>query len=220
MKAEKKKKPLKKWIWNGSIVAALVASLIVFSVMLQVEKRMLTQYERGIIYVAAKEIPEGQLITHENYLEYFEKCLLDRSVIPATAVCEEAQVANLVAAVRIEEGVLLTEGMFEKLDEITAELKTPVLAGLKADDLYQMVGGILRAGDRINIYSVNQENQAELVWSDVYVQQVFDNAGKSIPNADTGTAVQRINVYLNGADVEELYSKLAAGSLRVVKVCR
>lgn len=218
-RVEKKRKPIKKWIWNGGIVAALAASIMVFVVMLQMEKQMLTQYERGTIYVAAKEIPKGQLINAENYRDYFEACMLDKSLIPATAVCNEQQVENLVAAGRIEEGVLLTEGMFEKLSEITNALQEPVLAGLKADDLYQMVGGTLRAGDRVNIYSVNQQNQTELVWSNVYVQQAFDNAGTSIPNGDSTTAVQRINVYLNSGDVAELYSKLAAGSLRVVKVC-
>ena len=93
------------------------------------------------------------------------------------------------------------------------------MAGLKAEDLYQMAGGILRAGDRIHIYSVNKENIATLVWKNVYVQQVFDSAGGKISNDDAKTAVQRINVYLDSKEVAKFYSELAAGSLRVVKVC-
>lgn len=219
MKKDKSKESMIKRIWNGGILAALIAAVTVFVVMLEMEKRMLTQYERGVIYVAAAEIPKGQLITGENYQEYFTECLLDKNVIPQTAICSEVQVEGLVAAGDIEKGVLLTAGMFERLDDITAELKEPVVAGLKAEDLYQMAGGILRAGDRIHVYSVDEENVARLVWNNIYVQQVFDSVGGSIPNRDKVTAVQRINVYLDSGDVEKFYSELASGSLRVVKVC-
>ena len=219
MKKVKNRNTIKKWLWNGGILAALLAAVTVFVVMLEMEKRLLSQYERGVIYVAAKEIPEGQLITEVNCREYFKECQLDKSVIPKTALCDKRQVKGLVAAGNIEEGVLLTAGMFERLDDITAELKEPVVAGLKAEDLYQMAGGILRAGDRIHIYSVNKENTATLVWKNIYVQQVFDNVGGNISNEDKVTAVQRINVYLDSGDVEKFYTELASGSLRVVKVC-
>ena len=36
------------------------------------------------------------------------------------------------------------------------DMTQPVVAGFKADDLYQVVGGVLRSGDRINIYQVNE----------------------------------------------------------------
>jgi hypothetical protein len=59
-----------------------------------------------------------------------------------------------------------------------------------------------------------------LAWEEVYVQQVFDSAGKSIPNGDKTSIAQRINVYLDKADVETFYSGLAMGNLRVVKVLK
>lgn len=219
MKEEKGQGSIKEKIWNGSIVAALIAAVAVFGVMLQMEKNMLTKYERGTIYIASKEIPEGLMLTQNNYQEYFKESLLDSNCIPTTAVSSPEQITNLVAAGKIDEGTLLTMGMFEPLDEITAAMKEPVVAGLKADDLYQMVGGILRAGDRVHIYSVREEGGTELVWENIYVQGVFDQAGAVISNADTITAVQRINVYLDKIDVERFYSELAVGSLRVVKVC-
>ena len=76
---------------------------------------------------------------------------------------------------------------------------------------------MLRAGDRIHIYSVSEENETSLIWDDVYVQGVFDQAGTQIGNEDAVTAAQRINVYMDKADVEVFYSELASGTLRVVK---
>lgn len=220
MKKEKQMKdkryPMKKWR-TGGIIAALVAAVAVFVVMVQMEKRILTRYEKGTVFTAAVDIPQGQLITEGNYLQYFREQQLDKSCIPQTALCTPEQVIGLIAVYDIEQGVLLTDGMFRKLDLILAEMKTPVVAGFKADDIYQVAGGVLRSGDRVNIYAVRQ-NETCLVWKNVFVQQVFDASGGAISNADAVTAAQRVNVYLNESDVEDFYSELAEGSLRVVKL--
>lgn len=206
-------------IWIGSIIAALIAAIAIFVVMMQMEKNMLLKYEKGRIMVAAREIPKGQMITEENYEAYFAELELDKNCIPDTALVSAEQIRDMVAVAPIEKGVLLTGGMFEEVDQITGDMQVPVIAGLKAEDLYQVVGGVLRTGDRINIYRIGEEGEAHLNWQNIFVQQVFDNAGASISNDDTETAAQRINVYLEQANVEEFYSQLATGTIRVVKVC-
>ena len=206
-------------IWTGSIIAALVAAAVLFAVMMQMEKNMLTQYEKGSILLAAGNIPKGQLITLENCATYFKEAELDKKCIPATALTSVEQLQDMVAAANIDEGTLLTKGMFETFDDITKDMKNPVIAGFKAEDLFQVVSGVLRTGDKIHIYYVTEEGKTVLNWRNVFIQQVFDNAGNSIANGDNQTAAQRINIYLNETDVEEFYSELATGSLRVVKVC-
>ncbi len=206
-------------VWVGSIIAAMVAAMAVFGVMMQMEKNLLTQYEKSTILVAMKEIPKGQMITEDNSSVYFKEMELDRNCIPETALISMEQIQDMVAVAEIDEGTLLTSGMFEKIEEVTRDMQTPVIAGFKAEDLYQVVGGVLRTGDRIHIYYVTEEGKAVLNWRNVFVQQVFDNTGVSITNEDKQTTAQRINVYLNQEDVERFYSGLATGSIRVVKVC-
>lgn len=202
----------------GGVAAALIAAVAVFAVMLQLEKSTLTKYEKGTVYVAAVEIPKGQLVTSDNMSSYVREKSLDKSCIPESALCSPEQMTGLAAVFDIEPGVLLAEGMFETLDDVLAEMKEPVVAGFKAEDLYQVAGGVLRAGDRIHIYSLSEEGEAELVWDNIYVQEVFDQAGTRIGSGDMVTAAQRINVYLDKKDVEAFYSELASGTLRVVRV--
>lgn len=203
---------------TGVSLAALVAAAAVFVILVQVEKSTLAQYEKGVIYVAAERIPKGQMITEENYSEYFTAKELDIQCIPRTALTAPEQVRGLAARFDVEPGVLLTEGMFEKMEDILEGMEEPVIAGFKADDIYQVAGGILRAGDRIHIYSVRDGNTV-LAWEAVYVQQVFDGSGADIPNTDRTASAQRINVYLDKKDIGDFYTGLADGSLRVVKVC-
>lgn len=202
---------------TGGVIAALVASVAVFIVMVQMEKSILTGYEKVTVFTAAVPIPQGQLITENNYLQYFKEQQLDKSCIPPTALCMPEQAMGLVAALDIEPGVVLTGGMFRELDLILAQMEKPVVAGFKADDIYQVAGGVLRAGDRVNIYAVREE-KTSLVWRDIFVQQVFDASGTAISNSDTVTAAQRVNVYLDEMYVEDFYAELAGGSLRVVKL--
>lgn len=168
--------------------------------------------------MATQQIPQGQPITDANYQEYFELKQIDKSCIPDTAIDSVEQIQNLAAVYTIEKGTLLSTGMFESINEITQQMKEPIIAGFKAEDVYQVVGGVLRTGDRIHIYSLPKEEGAIITWQDVYVQQVFDTTGQSISNDNTSTVAQRINVYLEKEEVELFYTSLEKGMLRVVKV--
>lgn len=200
------------------MAAALVAATAVFVILIQMEKSVLTQYEKGIIYTAVTEIPKGQVITQENCHKYFEEKELDKNCIPETALTSAEEVKGLYAAYEIDRGALLTKGMFEALEEVVYGMSQPVIAGFKADDIYQVVGGVLRAGDRIHIYMVAENGETTLFWDNIFIEEVFDQTGAIIGNDDRTTAAQRINVYLDKADIEAFYTGLANGSLRVVKV--
>ncbi len=213
------KKQVGSRVWTGSILAALIAAITIFMVLLQLEKKSLSEYEKGMVYVAATEIPKGVFITENNRDEYFQMVELDVKLIPKTALQSCEQVVGLVSGSTIEEGVFLTEGMFERENIITKEMDEPVIAGFKAEDLYQVAGGVLRAGDRIHIYTVSESGIAGLIWEDVFVQQVFDSGGNVIASGNTTSAAQRINVYFDARDIERFYTELARGTLRVVKVC-
>ena len=214
---ERTKKERLDRIKTGGTIAALVAAAAVFVCMVQMEKSILTQYEKDVIYTAATVIYKGQVITEDNYREYFVEKELDKSCIPPTALSTPEQLYGLTAVYDIEPGVLLTQGMFESLESIRSELDEPVIAGFKAEDIYQVAGGVLRAGDRIHIYYV-RDQEAVLAWESVYIQQVFDISGKNIEASDKTTAAQRLNIYLDKKDIEAFYAGLVSGSLRAVKV--
>ena len=207
----------KKNILPGAIAAGLLVSVIVYAVMLNAEKNALKEYEKGTVFTAVSGIPSGTLITAENCLQYFAEQQIDVRIIPGTAVKEVKSLENLIPSYDIEAGTIVTAGMFEALDTVTAGMEEPCIAGFKADDLYEVAGGILRAGDRIHIYSVGENNETRLIRENVYIQGVFDQNGNLIGNDDTQTAAQRVNIYLDRQDVEAFYSDLAKGTLRAVK---
>lgn len=224
-KREKKQKvKTERNILPGVIFAGLATAIIVYAVMLNAEKNALSDFEKGSIYISTKEIPKGQIITEENIAEYFKLQELDVKIIPTNAIKHPEDLKGLITNYTIDDGTLITTGMFESVNDVTKDMKEPVIAGFKAEDLYQVVGGVLRTGDRIHIYKVDDkseemEGETTLVWENIFIADVFDQTGNRITSDDSLTAAQRINVYMDKSDVATFYQDLFTGSLRVVKEC-
>lgn len=221
MKLRNMSKSTKNKIWNGTILAAFIAAAAVFTIMLQTEKKVLTEYEKTTVCVTIDDLPKGERITADNILHYVQPMDIDRKIVPDTAIQNMDEITGRITAHRIEKGSVVTRGMLESEEQITGEMEEAVIAGFRAEDLYQAVGGVLRAGDRIHIYCIDKEEAAgeNPVWKNVFVQQVFDQNGNVIDSGDTTTPAQRINVYMDNNKVDDFYRNLAKGSLRVVKVC-
>lgn len=222
MKKQKMSPKCKNRIWNGSIIAAFLAAIAVFVFLLQTEKKALAEYEKQQVCVVAAEIPRGKMITGENAEQYVAIAEIDKRIVPETALETMDQATGKIAIYGIEKGTVLTDGMLQEEAEVTDRMEEPVIAGFRAEDLYQVVGGVLRAGDRIHIYCVNRENEndtGEILWENVFVQEVFDQSGAAIDGNDAVTPAQRVNIYLDKENVAGFYTVLAQGSLRAVKVC-
>lgn len=209
----------KRNILPGAALAALAAAIIVYCIMLNVEKNAMTAYEKGTVLVASSDIAGGTVFTAENMDSYITEKELDKSMIPKAAITQRELLEQQMAVGNLNQGAVITEAMLTDLDQVLKEMREPVMAGFKADDLYQVVSGTLRNGDRIHIYTVEPETgNTYLIWDNIFVREVFDGSGAAIAPEDTVTAAQRVNILMEKESIEQFYSELATGSLRVVKV--
>ena len=169
IKLREMSKSTKNKIWNGSILAAFIAAAAVFIIMLQAEKKVLAEYEKITVCVTIDDLPKGESITEDNILNYVQTVEIDRKIVPDTAIKNMDEITGRIAVHRIEKGSVVTRGMLESEEQITGEMEEAVIAGFRAEDLYQAVGGVLRAGDRIHIYCIDKEETAKEkpVWSRV-----------------------------------------------------
>ena len=203
----------------GIILAAFTAAADTNIVLLNVEKNALSAYEKGDCWILAETLEKGTEITADNVETLFSLTQADTGHIPRQAVTDPRALVGTQAAITIPGGSMVTQPMFTLNGSFRAALEHPVIAGCRAEDLYQLVSGTLRSGDRIHIYTVDEElGETYLVWDDVMVYQTFDSAGNLIPPQDTLSAAARINVLLEEGTAELFYSELYRGSLRVVKL--
>lgn len=212
---------MKKKILPITILIALLASVVTFLVLLNMEKNMLSDFEREEVWVLREEMPAGTECTPDNVAKYIECAQVDKSCIPEQSIVSPDMLEGMRSVIYLPKGSILTETMFTGEKDEIAGMQEPVIAGCKAEDLYQLVSGSLRKGDLINLYTVNEDlGETHLLWENVRVYEVFDSSGKSIAVTDRETAAARINVLLEGMWAEQFYAELSSGSLRVVKVCK
>ena len=199
----------------GLLVAALITAASVFAIMTYFQRQALADFEKREIYVAVSDIPEGIVITEENASMYIAVKSVDAGCIPETALSDYRVLSGMSPVFDIAEGTLLTSGMFTDSDDVLAYMTDPVLAGFKTDDLSKAVSGVLRAGDRIDIYSMDPETGEGIqLCSNVYVECGYDSSGNAASGSDTAVM---FNVYLESSDASAFYRGLRNGYMYVVK---
>ena len=209
----------KERIFPGVIAIAFVASAITFLLLLNIEKNILSNYEKVPVWVAAANIQKSVEINKSNLEEYFEKIEIDKNIIPEYAVEDIQTLEGAQTGIMIPQGAVISEVMFVDKDDYLGGLTDPVVVGCKAEDLYQVGNGILRQGDMVNIYTYNPDfEETYLLWENVLVYQTFDNSGNRILAEDESIAAMRINLIIEKANAEQFYTELSKGSLRVVKI--
>ncbi len=199
----------------GLLVAALITAASVFAIMTYFQRQALSDFEKKEVYVAVSDIPRGTVITEENAALYIAVKSVDAGCVPETALTDYRLTCGMSPEYDIDKGTLLTSGMFSDSDDVLSSMTSPVLAGFKTEDLARAVSGVLRAGDRIDIYSADPETGEEmLLCSDVYVECGYDSSGKPV----TGDlAAVMFNVYLESEDASAFYGGLRNGYMYVVK---
>ncbi len=208
-----KQKSLKKGI-PALIGMAFLAAIAVYVFLLYTEKKTLAREAEVAVLVSTAEIKKGFITTNENKKTSIGIKNVPESMVPEGAYYAEDELEAAVALLNIPAGSILTRDMFEDMNNITNEMKSPVLVGLKVDDLYQSAGGSIRTGNRVHIYLQDDNDKVRLRWSGIYVADAFDSGGNELFESDEGRAV-RFNIYLEKSDVEEFYNGLDSKRLRI-----
>ncbi len=201
----------------GIFVAALITAAGVFAVMTYLQRQALSDFEKREVYVAASDIPRGVILDETNYSEYMIQKSVDAQCVPDSVILDIRTAAGLSPAYDISKGTLLTDSMFISPETALSEMKDPVIAGFKTDDLSKAVSGILRAGDRIDIYSEDPETgRGILLCENVYVESSYDGSGNTVSYEKPAVM---FNIYLESSDTAGFYEGLMSGRLYVVRRC-
>ena len=214
-----KREKEKKNIWPGVILMAFLASIATFFLLLNMEKNALEAYEKVTVWCTNCELGKGLELTEGSVSQCMVQVEMDKTKVPAHLIAGPEMLIGKQTIFTIPQGTILTDSMFTQEETYRKGLQQPVIAGCKGEDLFQLVSGVLRKGDMVNIYTVNSElGETYMLWENIVVYQAFDAAGNVIAPEDNTTPAARVNLLLEEGSTEQLYNELDAGSLRLVKV--
>ena len=214
-----KKEKEKKNIIPGVILVAFLASIATFFLLLNMEKNALEDYEKVMVWTAKCELAKGFEINAKSISECFEQVEINKDRVPGRVIENPEMLIGKRTELILSQGTILTESMFSDEENFRKGIYYPIIAGCKGDDLFQLVSGVLRKGDLVHIYMVNDElGETYMLWDNIMVYQAFDASGNVIASEDTVTPAARVNLLLEEGYTEQFYKELNAGSLRLVKV--
>ncbi len=216
-----KREKEKRNIMPGVILVAFLASIATFFLLLNMEKNALEAYEKVMVWTTKCELAKGLELNNNSIQECFEQVEIDKDRVPGKVIETPETLVGKRTMFVIAQGTILTETMFSDEENYREGMHNPIIAGCKGDDLFQLVSGVLRKGDWVNIYMVNEElGETYMLWENIMVYQAFDASGNVIPSEDTVTPAARVNLLLEEGYTEQFYKELSTGSLRLVKVWR
>jgi hypothetical protein len=205
--------PIKKFLFS------LILAILAYLGLVSAEKSILQAYEKCTVVLVKKEIEENTVITKSNAEEYFYLAEIPSKLKTKYTATSYKELIENIACVPLAKGEIVSKSRFMKIQKILKEIHDPVEVSIEASDLSQMVGGILRQGDIINISVVNNVSKVnQEVMNSVYVTKVFDTNGKRISKTQKDASAVIINVIIDRKEIQNFNEKISLGDVRVCKV--
>lgn len=158
-----------------AIALALVAALLTSFYVSNYQRNVRADETNVVIYTAARDIPAGttgESATKQGFLKKSE--IVRRSVVLGS-ITEPEQLDGLVATEQIYAGEQITSRRFAapSAQGIHAQLKGPQRAISVAGDKQQLLAGVLRDGDRVDMVGTFEAPEgAQLHFSRVVLRDV------------------------------------------------
>lgn len=197
-------------------------SLALYTLMLFVERVMLKDKEYVLVYVTASAVDKETVITAENVQMYFVLQEREADSLPEGYITDLGILLGKILCRDYIKNEIITMAGLTDTDERIAGIEKPVEVSFNAGNISQVAGGVLRAGDYINIWSVSEGAGydrssiiAEPIYRYAYVSRVFNASGEEIRRDDRGGyAATVINIIIPSEMEEKFNIALSKGTLR------
>lgn len=209
------------------LISAILACAVTVG-LIKYQEQALSKYETvGVVCVkpSVKSLKEGTVINEETVKKYFSVEQRQKNTVSSTALMDMEKLIGKRTSIELYANDVITTAQFSDINEKLHEISDPVETSINATDLSQLVGGILREGDTIDISVIGDEGQLVYELQDVYVTKAFDSSGQIIDEnlneAGDGTTSNEnamiINVIIEKSDEALLDQQLSNGVVRIAK---
>lgn len=209
------------------LISAILACAVTVG-LIKYQEQALSKYETvGVVCVkpSVKSLKEGTVINEETVKKYFSVEQRQKNTVSSNALMDMEKLIGKRTSIELYANDVITTAQFSDINEKLHEISDPVETSINATDLSQLVGGILREGDTIDISVIGDEGQLVYELRDVYVTKAFDSSGQIIDENlnEAGDGITSnenamiINVIIEKSDEALLDQQLSNGVVRIAK---
>lgn len=204
------------------LIIGIIISIGVFFALVTLESNMVAPNGTKKVYIATEEIEKGTVIeTSEDFNKIFKLGNVNSDLVIDGAIVEGEEstiIGSLITTDVLKSEQISTKKVIAK-DSVLASFSNPREVSIKGTDIADVVGGILREGDLINIEVIDSvDNSVETVEKNVYVDKVFSSDGVRIGQTNDTLSALTINVLIEESEELSFKEKLAKGTIKLSKV--
>ncbi|MBR3761175.1 MAG: hypothetical protein IKK59_00375 [Lachnospiraceae bacterium] len=207
-----------KKLWIGVISLAL--ALMLFAVLLIVQKSMQEEPVYQKVLCANTTIPQSTKITAENIDTYIKQQDIPVDWLPKDYVSASEKVLDMVVEADVSEGSVITGSVLKAYQEYYEEYQKLTLISVPVGELYQGVAGSLRMGDYVDIYTLYEEEKeyhCQLLAEHIRIAATYSDQGQAIGTDNAEGLSQLIIIPMEREQVALFYESLARGHIRIAK---
>jgi len=144
-------------------VVSILCAFVIFIVFLTIENHIVNDVEATSVVVAITDVPKGIVLTEENMPSYFAMQMRTTGELPANTFTSGYELVGKVTKDVIVANQIVTANCVVQ-EDFYADIEDPVEISIEVGKIGQAVGGILRAGDKVDInLVVDVAKQEEIV---------------------------------------------------------
>lgn len=199
------------------VFPALFAGIVVCGLYLSMQNKLEAESLKGQVLVMKENVAANTYVKAEDMDKYFETVAVEKTAIPASAynmVSDLPQDGFYIDRAMTKAQMVLQTDILTKdlvMDKYKAGYEITSFAAESFDD---SVNGSLRKGDIVDVYAVDPATEMlTLMAENVYVSEVYDNAGKKITE-DDGVATS-FTVWVTTEEVESINTAVVYGGIQM-----
>ncbi len=211
------------------ITAALIGGVIIFILLVIIQKSIINQEAKQTVYQVSKDIASGTKLTEKNISEYLRFKDVQASLIPEGYITNKQDILNKFTNRDYKANDIITvDGVNDTENKYTSSIKNPVEISFAVSAINQSVNGVIREGDWINIYGMQGADNSDgyvlskaYKFQHVYVTKAFDNSGELIGSekkSDAKAATTSFSVLIDEKDAGQFAEMIANCNIRVAKL--
>lgn len=201
-----------------TIIGSIFLAVILWITMLYVANSIINEKEHISVYRAKVDIEEGTKITQDNLYDLVEVCNISEDLVPAGYITEPSKLIDTFTAREYAARDIITTSGISTEESMTRHIEDPIEISVGVTSIDAVVGGILRAGDYINIYSIssgaNSTNAVPIV-QNAYVTKALDSTGKELSRTNKESTATVINIIIPMEAEKQFNQELLNGTVRM-----
>ena len=221
-KEQQDKKKSRKDSGGLSIVKTLVlpllfAGIVVCGIYLAMEQKAAREDLKTTVVCMKENVAKNTFVKADEIDKYFTTTKVELAAVPSTAyksLSELSQEGFYIEDAMVKSQMVCKDSIADE-DAVLDKYKDGYeITSFNAQEFADGVNGALRKGDIVDVYALDPAiKELVLMASDVYVADVYDNAGKKITEPEE--IATSFTVYVTDEEVAQINTAVSYGGIQL-----